>query len=319
MGLGKKPNVVLTARDDHRPGSPMHVVGGPKIHFDLSGYDILFWDSSELDTFREELEKRVRRRRALLAPAASVDRPDLAWDRAWLEAQREVSQTGLSRIGREGFMEVAFALAPPKGVWHQPELLNAVRAANISTFGWPLGIVIDRQDKPWRPRSIADGVVAEIEIPAGDGDRESYDYWIVRRNGDLFLLQDLFEDQRTSGQLFLDTRIHRVTEALLFCGRLYNALQVPPTSMVSVRIRHGGLRDRALTVANRRRQLFDNRTTSEDSSDAEVTFNIDELDAQLVALVTSLTRPLFTLFDFFELSPEVYEDLVSGFVAGEIR
>jgi hypothetical protein len=66
LGLGKSTNLILTAREDHDPESPRHRVGGPRIHFDLAGYDILFWRADRLAAFRQELEKRIQRRRLLL-------------------------------------------------------------------------------------------------------------------------------------------------------------------------------------------------------------------------------------------------------------
>lgn len=62
MGLDKFQNLILTAREDHNQDSPNYQKDGPKIHFDLSGYDILFWERSNLKGFKNELEKRVRRR-----------------------------------------------------------------------------------------------------------------------------------------------------------------------------------------------------------------------------------------------------------------
>lgn len=44
MGLNKFQNLILTAREDHNPDSLNYVKNGRKVHFDLSGYDILFWD-----------------------------------------------------------------------------------------------------------------------------------------------------------------------------------------------------------------------------------------------------------------------------------
>ncbi|MHB8466745.1 MAG: hypothetical protein ACYDD7_18165 [Acidimicrobiales bacterium] len=44
MGLVKKRNLILTVREDHHHASPNYVNGGPKVHFDLEGYDLLFWD-----------------------------------------------------------------------------------------------------------------------------------------------------------------------------------------------------------------------------------------------------------------------------------
>ncbi|MEN6552546.1 MAG: hypothetical protein ABFC34_06620 [Methanobacterium sp.] len=62
MGVGKNKNLILTARDDHNPNNPRYVPGGPKIHFDLIGYDILFWDPEDLEGFKTKLEARIQRR-----------------------------------------------------------------------------------------------------------------------------------------------------------------------------------------------------------------------------------------------------------------
>jgi nucleoside 2-deoxyribosyltransferase len=66
LGLGKSMNLILTAREDHDPASPRHRAGGPRVHFDLAGYDILYWHAERLAAFRQELEKRIQRRRLLL-------------------------------------------------------------------------------------------------------------------------------------------------------------------------------------------------------------------------------------------------------------
>lgn len=66
LGAGKSSSVVLTAREDHNPDSPNHSPGGPKVHFDLAGYDILFWAQDDLPGFHDELVKRVMRRQHLL-------------------------------------------------------------------------------------------------------------------------------------------------------------------------------------------------------------------------------------------------------------
>lgn len=67
LGVGRFTNLILTAREDHRADSPNHRPGGPKVHFDLAGYDILFWSPDRLDVFRAELEKRVQRRLRMLS------------------------------------------------------------------------------------------------------------------------------------------------------------------------------------------------------------------------------------------------------------
>ena len=69
LGIGRFTTLVLMAREDHHPDHPSHRPLGPKVHFDLSGYDILFWSPHKLPGLRSELEKRVRRRQLLLREA----------------------------------------------------------------------------------------------------------------------------------------------------------------------------------------------------------------------------------------------------------
>ncbi len=66
FGAGRFTNVILTARSDHNADSPSYRPGGRKVHFDLAGYDILFWQPSDLPGFRAELVKRIERRRLML-------------------------------------------------------------------------------------------------------------------------------------------------------------------------------------------------------------------------------------------------------------
>jgi hypothetical protein len=67
LGVGKGTNLILTARADHDPESDSHRPGGHRVHFDLAGFEILFWHPDRLDGFRRELEKRIFRRRGMLA------------------------------------------------------------------------------------------------------------------------------------------------------------------------------------------------------------------------------------------------------------
>ena len=70
IGTRNVTRLVLCAREDHHADSPNYRREGPKVHFDLSGYDILFWHPDRLDAFRAELKKRVQRRQLLLEPCA---------------------------------------------------------------------------------------------------------------------------------------------------------------------------------------------------------------------------------------------------------
>ena len=61
-GLDKSNHLILSAREDHNPGSPNHRRDGPRIHFDISGYDILFWNADKIDAFKFDLAKKINYR-----------------------------------------------------------------------------------------------------------------------------------------------------------------------------------------------------------------------------------------------------------------
>lgn len=309
MGIDKFRNLILTAREDHHPDSLNYRRDGPKIHFDLSGYDILFWDPNDLPTFRSELESRMRRRQAILAP--KVVAPSTPWDQEWISENYKIRIEGLKQSGKTGFMEVRFAVADSGLNVPQSKLLEAAEQAQIHTFGWPLGIVLSSDED--RPRPKTDGIVAEVAV----GPKGRYDYWTLRRNGDFYLLKSLFEDERQPNQIFFNTRIVRITEALLYCGRLYTRLGLPAETTINIGVRHGGLKGRVLGAVGNRELWPIKQTITENEIYTEVATTLEGIERDLVDLVESLTHPLFVLFDFFGLSREVLEDIVNKFVEGK--
>jgi len=316
MGLGKKTNLILTAREDHHHGSPNYSNSGPKVHFDLEGYDILFWDPSDLGDFREQLSKRIRRRAAIVG-STKEDAGKIETDFRWREPLREQGERGLAGVGRSAYMEVAAELRDP-GNWSQPRLRDVIQDASVHTFGWPIAVVLDNRDE-YRPRPTADGIVAEIAIGGEDSSRTTYDFWKLFRNGRFYTLLSLFEDDHVPGSVFFDTRINRITESLLLLLRIYRRLEVSDTEAIDISFRHTGLEDRVLRSANSNRATYDSRRAAESVSDVRFTTTVEELESDLVGAVKKVTAPLFMLFDFFELRDEILEEIVEGFVAGEVK
>lgn len=253
----------------------------------------------------------VNHPKPLADPHPAAD-PGPAIDTTWASAQRATASTEFAKVGVRGYFEITFALDPPKLAATQPQLMNAARAAEIRTFGWPIGIVLENREE-YRPRPRHDGIVANIPIL----DKQSYDYWALRTNGDFYLLQSLFEDNRAPDKLFFNTRIVRLTEALLYCRRLYSELRVPDSTRVHFITHYGGLKGRELASSNPNRLLF-GRKTEEDDIEVHTVFTLKALDEDPSAIVKELLAPVFVLFDFFELSAEVYTDIVNKFINGQV-
>jgi hypothetical protein len=117
---------------------------------------------------------------------------------------------------------------------------------------------------------------------------------------------------------FFDTRIVRTTELLLFLSRCYSRLDVSDDTRVGITIRHGGLEGRHLRSASTNRMLHD-RDTREDLVESSTTCSVGELQSQLVQQVRALLEPLFTVFDFMEISDPIWSEIIDGFVEGEMR
>lgn len=316
MGLGKKANLILTARSDHHWSSPDFNRDGPRVHFDLEGYDILFWDPSNLVELRTGLSERIRRRLAIVQPGGSTTAP-LSVDSTWRDQLRTRAQAGLAAVDRSGYMDVVAQIAPPTAA-QQAKLLAAMREATVSTFGWPIGFVVDSRDE-YRPRPTADGIEAEISIvgPA-ELDRTSYDLWKLYGDGRFYTLLSLFEDERRPNSVFWDTRTNRVTEALLLLVRLYRRLAASDNDRVSVVIRHGGLAGRSLHVAGQNRIMIQHPTTNEDVVETEISATLSELETQLPRYVREVVKPLLVVFDFYEVDDSILDDIANGFVAGNV-
>lgn len=315
MGIDKFKNLILTVRGDHQPDRPGRKPGEPKVHFDLAGYDILYWQPDDLPGFRTELEKRIRRRLAVLAPAGEKSRA-FTWDEEWFGAHRKAGVEGITKAKMPGYIELMASLSSKQIGKSQTELLQAARDSQIDTFGWPIGIVLDRAED--RPKPTAEGILAEISDTAST-ERKTYDYWTLRRNGDFFLLKSLFEDSQPSEKpkVFFNTRIVRVAEALLYLVRLYSRLGVDPATILHVRLRHSGLKGR-LMAATSNRLMHGERLSHENVIDSEIHGSLSEIEARLPEHVKALLAPAFVVFDYFEVADRIYADIVNGFVGGKV-
>lgn len=311
MGLDKFRNLILTAREDHNPDSPNYKKEGPKIHFDLSGYDILFWKPDDLDNFKNELIKRIKRRLSTLLPLSGSTSSVSRWNDEWIENNRKLALSGLQKNGKNGYMELNITLPDLKLNTAQVELLKIAEGSRINTFGWPLGAILYNKEES-RPKARTDGIVTEINNP-----ERSYQYWSLRKDGSYYLLDGLFEDYREDNTIFFNTRIVRITEAFLFAVRLYTGLKVQPDTRVLFGFRHGGLNGRNMSATSSR-SLGIGGKAIEDEVYTEVATTIEKIEPDLVNLVEKVTAPLFVIFDFFQLNRSVLEEVVNNFVDGRV-
>lgn len=309
---------------------------GPRLYIDFS-------DDAQYQAKLEELMREIHQARAVVKPplgdnpfkgevidsaepvrvagpsgATASGEPILSGE--WFQAQHRTATGGVTKLnlGVEeqsqitGTMEVRFGLHNGLNKT-QVELLSAVRMSQIQTFGWPIAALLENRAE-YKPRPFGDGIRAEIAV----ADRASYDYWAVRKNGDFYLLQSFFEDTRTRNALFFNTRIVRVTEALMFAYKFYSGLGATPDAKISVRFAHSGLAGRILGTSNPNRPVFRKLTAHEQVSETETVIVLGDIRNSLVDEVQRVCAPMFMLFDFLEFQKQIYEDIVRRFEKGEV-
>ncbi len=201
--------------------------------------------------------------------------------------------------------------------FQKDELRRAMEQTQVHSFGWPIGLVMTRPG--YEPKPYEDGIKATI-LTDGLTGRPLFDYWALRTDRVFYLLKTLFEDQRSEGKIFVDTRIVRTAETLLRISRLYRALHVESEERVVVRIRYTGLRGRILSFADPARIMGFDLVCVENETEAWIKEHLKNIEPRLVDLVHAAVSALCILFDYFPLSKEkVVQPLVEKFLRKNLK
>ena len=193
-----------------------------------------------------------------------------------------------------------------------PEFRDALARSAVRHTGWSPWWVPTR---PGIEPYVRDG---SVECWLGrDGDRAftdaaHADFWRVSPDGYGFLLRGYDEDgpdaeQRgfAPGRAFdLTLPVWRAGEALLNAERLAANLGGQGATMC-FRARYEGLAGRELTVLAQDRRLLEARSSHEDAATLETTVPVASISPNLVEVVHPLLSPLYALFGFFALSPDL--------------
>ncbi|MFN8123400.1 MAG: hypothetical protein U0237_13315 [Thermoleophilia bacterium] len=203
----------------------------------------------------------------------------------------------------------------PKGYWASSYVLEgALRQVTLETFldlmrqgegsltGWPVWWVPDREDmEPY----VMDGL---FECFMGPGLPAYSDFWRASPSGRFFLARGYQEDSDSKldpgSILDLTLPIWRTGECLLHASRMASLMGDPQAS-VRMRMRWTGLAGRRLAAwANPARDVR-RRVARQDEVASEVEVAADAVEESLPALVLSLTRPLYEIFNAFRSSEEM--------------
>jgi Putative DNA-binding domain len=210
-----------------------------------------------------------------------------------------------------GFYESGLAIDGLFEVPSLPDLRVLLQRALRNHSGWPPFLIIDRP--PYKPR-IVDGAIETWMGPDADGSMSvpsHCDFWRIAPEGLFYTRRGFDEDGRLKsvepGTAFaLTTPIWRIGEIVLQTHYVAVALGAEEANLVA-RFRWKGISGRQLISIDDRR-LSMARTAHPDLYEAEVTMSTATIPTALPEIVFSVLRPLYHLFEFFQLSKRMVEE-----------
>jgi hypothetical protein len=165
-----------------------------------------------------------------------------------------------------------------------------------------------------------DGIHTEIFIDHSfTDDDKTYDYWALHNNGSFYTKSSLFEDTRSANRIYFNTRIVKITELFMYIENLYDQMQFPKDTEISVSIIHGGLKDRMIASSGERLILRNYKYRSiEDEFSTQINTSLTDIHKNIVNIVPQFITPLFEMFDGFEVSDSIVTDIVNNYLKGKV-
>ncbi len=299
LGFKSTASLILTARADHNPSSSEHDPNGPKVHFDLASYDIIYWDPGDKETFRARLETLIRRRIGLLAATRAAE-PHAQI--SWLESLREEATTHLGSIGRQLFWEFAFVPHQDHDRFLPADLLEAARLARLPGCDHPSPLP---DNVVGAPTPLRDG----IGVNPGEAQVNWLPFWRLSAGGAVYICRPFTEHDGKGKELFFDNQIRALVLNLLIGIRLCRVWRFSESSLATAVLRLHGLRGMSLGAQDLQ-ILRPHRPSDQDLWQASVGPQLGQLLELMPSQVRELLDPCFQLFDFMTFPLETYSEIV---------
>jgi transcriptional regulator with XRE-family HTH domain len=186
-----------------------------------------------------------------------------------------------------------------------PALLEALQRGVVRHTGWPPFWVPTRQEIA--PYPFDGNVECWLGRENEGRDPAHSDFWRASPHGQLFLIrgyeEDGWENKRTPPGTVFDITLPtwRIGEVLLHAASMAKKFEAPQAQIILV-VEWTGLTNRELlSFANKRRALLEGYHARQDRYRTNIAVQAEQISDTLPELVYRLVRPLYELFDFFQL------------------
>jgi len=220
-----------------------------------------------------------------------------------------------------GFWEVALIIrgdTPEMHVANQ-SFLNLISSCNPRLTGWPIWLDSRGfQDETARPYVFNNAWEAHIISLKGEW-HDHLDFWRMEPPGGFYLRRALDDDIAHSSvapgrkkQLDFGILIWRIGETIIVGKRFAEALKFDSESTRLYFLFHwSGLRDRKLSSWSDPRRIVFSQQARQDEVEAFVEIPQSVADSTLVEYVETIVNKVFLIFNGYEMSPGVVEDIFS--------
>ncbi len=184
-------------------------------------------------------------------------------------------------------------------------MLEALRRGCVRHTGWPPFWVPTREEIA--PYMYDGNVECWLDRDGEDRDPSTSDYWRASPEAQLFLLRGYQEDasknpQVEPGMLFdLTLPVWRIGEILLHAASMARQFGAGRARVIFVAEWIGLAGRRLAAFVNPNRLLRDSYVAKQDTYQASLEVQADQIEDALPELVDRIVRPLYELFDFFNL------------------
>lgn len=238
-----------------------------------------------------------------------------AWADEGLErwaARAPISPT-MIKLLPPGFYRVAYKLVGPMEPIAFPELLAAINKATTRHTGWsPFWVPTREGIKPY----VKDGAV-ECFLGGEDprrmvDDPAHADFWRVSLTGEAVLIrgfdEDSYPDRIKPGTVFdVTLPVWRIGDCLLQAAKFAAAVERPDAEIV-FSVKWSGLAGRAMTHVEGGRFIPEGFVAQQDTLDRVITVRADQIAYSLPEILFELLKPLYALFDFFDLPKSLVDE-----------
>lgn len=220
---------------------------------------------------------------------------------------------------QKGYLEAFLGMNTEK-VRSAKELFSVAEKAECHNTGWPIGVTLTRQELA--PYPTSNGIEAVIK----SSDFNAFDYWSLKKNGDFYFIRTFEEDNEQSTSksgkklLWLDTRIWRISELLLYCLNLGRELELDFSKKVDISIVHNLLKDRVLSCNDPMRFWIhdDFNICKTKNHRFQMSESLDYIKINFKDLIFKISSDLMYYFGQFDLDRKVCDDIVDKFLKSRV-